>query len=54
MRVVSLQLKGFRRFSRATLNLDAPLMAIVGPNQAGKTSVLAALNALNDKDRWIA
>ena len=51
MRVVSFNMNGFRRFRHATLNLDAPLVAIVGPNQAGKSSILAGLKALNDSNR---
>jgi predicted ATP-dependent endonuclease of OLD family len=33
----------FRRFAEATINLDTPIVAIVGPNEAGKSSILAAL-----------
>lgn len=43
MRIVSLHLRCFRRFADAEINLDAPVVAVVGPNEAGKTSVLDAL-----------
>ena len=44
MRLVKLRLRCFRRFVDAEINLDAPVVAIVGPNEAGKTSVLDALS----------
>ena len=43
MRIVNLRLRCFRRFVDAEINLDAPVIAVVGPNEAGKTSVLDAL-----------
>ena len=43
MRIVKLRLRCFRRFVDAEINLDAPVIAIVGPNEAGKTSILDAL-----------
>ena len=43
MRIVNLRLRCFRRFVDAEVNLDAPVVAVVGPNEAGKTSVLDAL-----------
>lgn len=43
MRIVTLRLRCFRRFVDAEINLDAPVVAVVGPNEAGKTSVLDAL-----------
>ena len=36
-------MNGFRRFESADVNLDAPVIALVGPNEAGKTSLLDAL-----------
>ena len=43
MRLVWLQLRGYRRFEEARINLDAPVIALVGPNEAGKSSLLKAL-----------
>ena len=43
MRIVSLHLRCFRRFVDEEINLDAPVVAVVGPNEAGKTSILDAL-----------
>ena len=45
--MVRFELKGFRRFERAGLDVDAPVVALVGPNEAGKTSLLDALVQLN-------
>lgn len=49
MRLVAVELFAFRTFSdRQKLEVDAPLTAIVGPNEAGKTSLLDAMRRLND------
>ena len=36
MRLVWLNLRRFRRFQDARVNLDAPVIALVGPNEAGE------------------
>ena len=43
MRIVWLTLNCYRRFENTTVNLDAPVVALVGPNEAGKSSLLQAL-----------
>ena len=43
MRIVWLTLHRYRRFENASINLDAPVVALVGPNEAGKSSLLQAL-----------
>lgn len=48
MRLISANLSGFRRFADADINLDADLVAVVGPNEAGKTSLLDALAAVEE------
>lgn len=48
MKLVSATLNGYRRFANASrLQLDCKLVALVGPNEAGKTSILRALQMLN-------
>lgn len=49
MRLVSAYCKGYRRFlEKADINLDPRLVCIVGPNAAGKSSLLRALAVLTD------
>jgi ABC-type transport system involved in cytochrome c biogenesis ATPase subunit len=48
MKLVKVGLEGYARFrARQELDVDAPLIAIIGPNEAGKTSMLRALLQLN-------
>lgn len=45
MRLIKLKLNNFRRFAgEHSLDLNEDLIALVGPNEAGKSSVLAALD----------
>ncbi len=46
MRLYSLTLKGYKQFADASMNLDSKTIAIVGPNEAGKTSLSQRLSAL--------
>ena len=46
MRLVWFHLRRFRRFESARVNVDAPVVALVGPNESGKTSLLNALTQL--------
>jgi DNA replication and repair protein RecF len=43
VRISQLQIKQFRCFNQFTLDLDASIILIVGPNGSGKTSLLEAL-----------
>lgn len=54
MQLVKLTLSGFRRFLHAEAQLHGRLMALVGPNEAGKSSLLAALEHLNTSNRFDA
>jgi len=47
MRLISVEVKGFKRFAdSAKMNVDGKTIAVVGPNEAGKTSFLEALKHL--------
>lgn len=49
MRLIWIRVDGYRRFSDAqTLKLDSKLVALVGPNEAGKTSLLNAIHHLGN------
>jgi predicted ATP-dependent endonuclease of OLD family len=51
MRLVAFELNGFRRFADPQkLEVDGPVVAIVGPNEAGKTSLLEAMARLDDRE----
>jgi|GEM_PF-501892 Predicted ATP-dependent endonuclease of the OLD family len=43
MRLIKAEFKGFGRLADAKVNLDNKVIAIVGPNEAGKTTLLKAL-----------
>jgi energy-coupling factor transporter ATP-binding protein EcfA2 len=49
VRLVKMKLQNFRRFESATIDLNEDLVALVGPNEAGKSSVLRALELLGDQ-----
>lgn len=51
MRLYQLRLFGYRRFAGATINLDAKMVAVLGPNESGKSSLLDALLLFNDQNR---
>lgn len=48
MRLIKAYINGFRRFEKAAIDLDGNLLAVVGPNEAGKSSLLAALLSTED------
>ena len=45
---MELELRNYKRFEGSKVNLDGDVIAIVGPNEAGKSSLLQALFHLND------
>ncbi len=55
VKLLKVTVDGFRRFAEPTsFVVNGKLTAIVGPNEAGKTSLLDALKYLNDGDAPIA
>jgi predicted ATP-dependent endonuclease of OLD family len=48
LRLVSLQVQGYRRLLDVKVNLAGKVIAIVGPNEVGKTSLLHALERLDE------
>jgi predicted ATP-dependent endonuclease of OLD family len=47
--MVAFRVSGFRRFeAESTLDLTPRVVAVVGPNEAGKSSLLDALEKLTD------
>lgn len=48
MRLLSITVDGFRRLAGVKLNVDEPITAIVGPNEAGKSTVLDCLLAMDN------
>lgn len=53
MRLLKVVINGYKRFkTRQVLRLDGKLVALVGPNEAGKTSLLRALEHLVSPSRF--
>ncbi|PUA78927.1 AAA family ATPase [Nocardioides currus] len=51
MKLISFSLQNYRRFvQRTTIKLHGPMVAIVGPNEAGKSSLLRALARLGSSE----
>lgn len=51
MRLIKVQLEGIRRFEETdALLVSDRLVAVVGPNEAGKTSLLRALDQIDRVD----
>lgn len=51
MRLLSVTLVSYRRFANETsVRLDEHVIALVGPNESGKSSLLRALTLMNDDD----
>ncbi len=50
MRLISAHVTGYGRLIDTKVNLDSKVIAIVGPNEAGKTSLLEALAFIDSKE----
>lgn len=49
MRLVKAEIQGFGRLAEGRVNLDSKVIAVVGPNEAGKTTLLRALAFIDNK-----
>jgi predicted ATP-dependent endonuclease of OLD family len=47
MRLVKLTLAGYRRFEKADVHFDSDVLAFIGPNEAGKSTLFSALASLD-------
>lgn len=55
MKLISVELHGYKRFEqRSSMNVDGKMVAVVGPNESGKSSFLNALRHLNNSSPFIA
>jgi predicted ATP-dependent endonuclease of OLD family len=55
MRLISVHVTGYKRFAApSTMWVNSPLVAIVGPNEAGKTSLLRAVEHLSREETRFA
>lgn len=53
MKLVSLSIHGFKRFaSKEKVTLDGKIISIIGPNEAGKSSILSLLCHFNNKEQF--
>jgi predicted ATPase len=50
MKLYSVKITGYKRFGDASINLESKVIAVVGPNEAGKSSLLAAMALLSNDD----
>lgn len=50
MRLSNIEVHGYGRFENATCNVDGKVIALIGPNEAGKSSLLRALEWLTSSD----
>jgi energy-coupling factor transporter ATP-binding protein EcfA2 len=51
VRLISAHVRGYRRLVDTSVNLDSKVIALVGPNEAGKTTFLKALTFLDGDEQ---
>jgi len=49
MKLFEIEFNGYKRFQEAKCNVDGPLVAFVGPNESGKSSLLGGLAWLTNE-----
>jgi energy-coupling factor transporter ATP-binding protein EcfA2 len=54
LRAFKIEIRGFKRLSNAACNVDGKMIAFLGPNEAGKSSVLQALSWFSEPDTPLA
>ncbi|WP_299362604.1 AAA family ATPase [Winogradskyella sp.] len=52
MRLAYCKIHGFKRFQKASVNLDRKLIAFVGPNESGKSSFFEVLASTENQDEF--
>ncbi|MDO4026452.1 AAA family ATPase [Clavibacter michiganensis] len=50
MKLSTIEFKGYKRLQNASCNVDGHVIAFIGPNESGKSSVLRGLSWLSDDD----
>lgn len=50
MQLSTIEFTGYKRLANATCNVDGPVIAFIGPNESGKSSVLRGLAWLTDPE----
>ncbi|MFC3832795.1 MULTISPECIES: AAA family ATPase [Deinococcus] len=53
MRLIEMKLRKYGRFEEASIYTDGKMTSIIGANESGKTTILAALRDLNLDGKWI-
>lgn len=49
MKITTIQISGFRKILKATINMEDDITVIAGANNSGKTSIVELFNEFLDK-----